>query len=432
MDFLSDVVEREVGTPVAPTPPSLPSTTGFPKPRPKSAWKQRVQKSSPSPSSSSSAREGFEKDAETGLKRLPKDQQKLDYSNLSEAEKIHLENIEILSNMSEAQRMQEREELLGTMDPVVLQKLLTRSEKRKADRSKEPDYDGYGGWIGGDKTGESWREPTLDEHAVDAALGVEKKVKFDPITVNHDDWEEVTSLDDIAPSSYQIVKEADEIDKEDAIANVHFLKPAPNQDLLDINDPDFNDKLHEKYFPDLPKDVEKLQWMQVIPELKDSDLVFDNVSTLRFDFQGDLIVPSKTANIDTSTGLHHHADTPALAGYTLGELAHLSRSTLSGQRCIAIRTLGRILHKLGKGKYNIVPDFIDEDGNVVEPDQDSVKRASTEFDQMFWGVVDELRILDTLEESADESVTQNVSVRNYAIEALWLWKQGGGNTRHAN
>jgi hypothetical protein len=115
---------------------------------------------------------------------------------------------------------------------------------------------------------------------------------------------------------------------------------------------------------------------------------------------------------------------------------------MPGQRCIAIQTLGRILHKLGKGKYNIVPEFVpdeDEDDNeagmaqeVQQPDEEALKQAATKFDQMFWGVIDELRIIETLEECADEALTRNMSVRNYAIEALWLWKQGGGNKRHAN
>ena len=201
---------------------------------------------------------------------------------------------------------------------------------------------------------------------------------------------------------------------------------------MDINDPDFQDKLHEKYFPDLPKDTDKLKWMEPLPELGTGDLVFDNVAELRFDFKGDLIVPTGNNNISTTEGLHHHSENPSLAGYTLRELAHLSRSTVPGQRCIAIRTLGRILHKLGKGKYNIIPEFeSDEDGEEVPINDEALRSAASEFDQMFWGLIDELRVIDTLEESADEKFTPNLSVRNYAIEALWLWKQGGGNKRHA-
>ena len=50
-----------------------------------------------------------------------------------------------------------------------------------------------------------------------------------------------------------------------------------------------------------------------------------------------------------------------MAGYTLGELAHLARSTLAGQRCLSIQTLGRILHKLGLHKYSILPTTDSDD-----------------------------------------------------------------------
>ena len=467
MDLIGDIVEKEVDDAIAPSfPEPSGSFTGFPKPVVKSTWKQRqAKKKNNNNHVEHDGETRYEKQEPRGLKRLPKEKQKLNYDNLSEAEKIHLENIEILSNMTEAERIREKEELLGSMDPRILQKLLLRSEEKlskKKSVNPVPEFKGYGDWIGGDKNGEEWKDQTLDEEAVDMALGIKsslkiededqapkptKSVSFDPVnTVKYPDdgapdpeWEDVEDLDDIAPESYQLVKEADEVSKEEAISNVHFLKPevVDEDDIyIDINDPDFNEKLHEKYFPDLPRDTEKLKWMTPIPDVAIDDMVFDNVSDLRFDFKGDLVVPNAEQSVDTSTGLHHHTDNVSLAGYTLRELAHLSRSSMSSQRCIAIRTLGRILLKLGKGKYNIVPEFVyeDEDGEEHQenPDADAMKRANTEFDQTFWGLIDELRVIETLEEAADEQATKNLSVRNYAIEALWLWKQGGGNTRHAN
>ena len=47
-----------------------------------------------------------------------------------------------------------------------------------------------------------------------------------------------------------------------------------------------------------------------------------------------------SSEIPTYMGLHHHSENPHMAGYTLGELAHLARSTLAGQRCLSIQTLG--------------------------------------------------------------------------------------------
>ncbi|CCH41236.1 RNA polymerase II-associated protein RBA50 [Wickerhamomyces ciferrii] len=474
MDLIGDIVEHDIEAPTPPTfEPLKKQTTGFPAPRrgiKGSAWKRRhgiktqsepeSQASTPAPTS----KDGYELDSKTGLKRLPKNEQKLNYDNLSEAEKIHMENIEILSKMSEDQRAQEKQELLDSMDPGVLKALLLRSEK-KLNKKSEAEFEGYGDWIGGDRNGEAWKEPTLDKTAVDKALGIKssnelendlskekvssndkKKVRFDEEdrTVHNeqpvskvDEMKHVGTLDadDIAPPSYQINNEADSIPLEEAIANVHFPKaPVDDEETykLDINDPDFQNKLHEKYFPDLPKDTDKLKWMEPLPDLKPGEHVFDNVSDLRFDFKGDLIVPSGANDIAITEGLHHHSENPALAGYNLTELAHLSRSTVSSQRCIAIRTLGRILHKLGKGKFNIVPEFeTDEDGEEIPVNDETLKSAADEFDQMFWGLIDELRIIETLEESASEKFTNNLSVRNYAIEALWLWRQGGGNKRHA-
>lgn len=461
MDLLGDIVEHDIEAPTPPTFEPVRQSTGFPAPRKgfgASAWKRRQDPKKQAPAEQeqqSMKKDGFEVDEKTGLKRLPKEQQNMNYNNLSEAEKIHLENIEILSKMSDDQRIAEKEELMNSMDPRILKALLLRSEKKLAKKS-EAEFEGYGDWIGGDRNGEAWREPTLQKEDVDEALGIKsalkaetpkspgsgKKVRFDNVSSvqydekpKDDEWEDIEDLDDIAPPSYQINQEADSVPFEEAIANVHFPRPSVNEEesyKLDINDPDFQDKLHEKYFPDLPKDTEKLKWMEPLPDSNTKDLVFDNISDLRFDFKGDLIVPSGDSTISTTEGLHHHSDNPSLAGYTLRELAHLSRSTVPGQRCIAIRTLGRILHKLGKGKYNIIPEFEpDDEGEEVPVSDEALKSAASDFDQMFWGLIDELRIVETLEESADEKITNNLSVRSYAIEALWLWKQGGGNKRHA-
>ena len=52
-----------------------------------------------------------------------------------------------------------------------------------------------------------------------------------------------------------------------------------------------------------------------------------------------------------TAGLHHHGAAPEDAGYTIGELAHLARSTVPAQRCVAFQTLGRVLYRLGRGEF---------------------------------------------------------------------------------
>lgn len=104
-----------------------------------------------------------------------------------------------------------------------------------------------------------------------------------------------------------------------------------------------------------------------------------------------------------------------MAGYTLSELVHLSRSVVPSQRCISIQTLGRILHKLGKHELGIIP--------VAETEENQdIKEMVETFEKMMWDLIEELRIIESITEAADEKYTKNLSVRNYAIEALYLIK----------
>lgn len=78
-------------------------------------------------------------------------------------------------------------------------------------------------------------------------------------------------------------------------------------------------------------------------------------------------------------GLHHHADAPEAAGYTIPELARLARSSFPAQRCIAFQTLGRILYRLGAGHYG--PD-------------------GTDLVDGLWRCVDQGRVLEMLQRAA--------------------------------
>jgi hypothetical protein len=151
---------------------------------------------------------------------------------------------------------------------------------------------------------------------------------------------------------------------------------------------------------------DKLEWMKPIDshEGQYSDLNKDSLlpSELRFEFKGNLISPRASTDPKyLNKGLHHHGDSPAAAGYTIGELAHLARSTNQSQRCIAIQTLGRILYKIGKQHYG--PEI------------------STELQKL----TDYVRVVDTLYEALNCHI---VSVEAYATEALWLQKQANPQT----
>lgn len=175
---------------------------------------------------------------------------------------------------------------------------------------------------------------------------------------------------------------------------------------LDANDKNFLEQLHSKFFPDLEYDPEKLSWMQMPTEEEDRmyhpDMKSVAPGAIRFDFQGNILPPRTSREIPVTAGLHHHADAPNAAGYTIPELAHLARSRFPAQRAIAIRTLGRILYKLGSNVYG------------------------KELSEHFMALVKNTMVLRTIEEFAQTSET-HLGVRSYAIEALWLWHQTDGS-----
>ncbi|WLF80815.1 hypothetical protein PVL30_004605 [Lodderomyces elongisporus] len=434
--------------------------------------------------------------ATTGGSSLLSDNRDEQTEPVSEAEQINQENIAKLNSMTDAEIMAERESILKQLNPKLVQSLIQRSQKRDKGPTSEghkegSDHthrhqhaEGYNGWIGGMKTERGIQDLSqLDKADVDKALGFDlnlnldgetkragtrarKTVTFDDNNLATVDGEQTVEnfthkggylgpqgeselssepqseqevLDKVAPKDYQIIDSDDEEMNNDT---VHFTKPNNSDPDLDINDPDFFDKLHEKYYPDLPKETEKLSWMTK-PMPVQVSTTYESISDMRFDFKGNLVQINidkedvtdslnggsreGKGEIPTYLGLHHHSENPHMAGYTLSELAHLSRSTQPGQRCISIQTLGRLLHKLGKHEFNILPinesqgDF----GNESESDA-NLKEMMHHFESMMWDLVDELRIVESLTEAADEKRTRNLSVRNYAIEALWLLKTGGG------
>ncbi|KAA8622644.1 RPAP1-C multi-domain protein [Pyrenophora tritici-repentis] len=166
-----------------------------------------------------------------------------------------------------------------------------------------------------------------------------------------------------------------------------------------------------------------------------------NPAELRFDFSGNLLPPSVARSIPTDRGLHHHAEAPEAAGYTIPELAVTARSKVASQRCIAYQTLGRILYRLGKGQYGAEspkkntdgpvriaknPDVQDDDeeGEWVEDD------VGAAISEGLWQCVKEGRVIETLTEEANKE-RGHLTARTYAQEALWNWQRGGGRKTNA-
>ncbi|SCU98810.1 LAME_0G00650g1_1 [Lachancea meyersii CBS 8951] len=439
MDMLGDIVEKDIVSPAAVN--SAP-TSGFPalyEPEKISSWKTRLQ----SKRQNARPRNRTEAAKVVSSKATPTRE-----NGETEAERIHNENMARISQMSALQLEQERRDILESLDPKVVQGLMKRLSKRE---TKDSGLDSLtastaplfaevegapGTWIGG--THEIRDLPRLDDDAVNKALGVKpqesKHVEFE----KEDDDDEVAEEsaddypnpmpddDDIAPQEYQFVQQMDHMKNEDLLSDVHFMRPSkdkvPEFESLDINDPDFDSKLHEKYFPDLPKEADKLAWMRPVSKSANSEVIHD-VAQCRFDFKGNLVPPLREIE-STREGLHHHAENPDLAGYTIGELQHLSRSTFPAQRCIAIQILGRILYKLGKQSYaQLVPEVDAE----TYAEMGGTTKIVNHIYGMFWDLCKSHLVIESLMEAADGSKTQNLSVRNYAIDALWLWKEGGGD-----
>lgn len=210
---------------------------------------------------------------------------------------------------------------------------------------------------------------------------------------------------------------------------------APEPPRVDINSPDFLSQLHDTYFPNLPADPTRLAWMAPLPT---ADSPADRESPyhpsqrslapsqLRFDFRGSLLAPRTSRSIPVTAGLHHHAEAPEAAGYTIPELARLARSAVPAQRCIAYQTLGRILFRLGQGEWGGKggrqgPSEAAKHGREGEADEDKLALA-------IWQCMVEGRVIEAM--TAEAMKTQgHQSARAYAVEALWLLEKGGWRER---
>lgn len=242
-----------------------------------------------------------------------------------------------------------------------------------------------------------------------------------------DEWEDIEFLDDAGPTYEEARKLLGESAKK-TIDHAKFHKREDEYEKIDLADPAFNEKLHEKYFPDLPNNPNQLEWMSNKNVPKTPKVVsYDSIDDLRFDFKGDIITSENIAQHSETTkdGLHNHSAHPELPGYTIPELAQYLQSTYPGQRCIASRTLGRIMFKLGSLNYSIT-EVTNEKAGGVEKEKRKASGEQGLFEQKCWELILKLHILEMLNNSAAET-EKNISVRNYAIEALWLWSQADGD-----
>jgi len=393
--FVGDILERRPAAPKPPTAPTLRSTTGFPehtKRNVQSRFKQRNGATADTPPPKLTE---VTNTHGTGRARTWEEDEK---------QRIDLENRQKLSHMSSAEIEAERQELMDSLSPALLQRLLQRSNIDSG--MTEEDLSNRPGVVG--------HSPRSTKSQA------QKTVSFAELPDPEDEREDVTAKSLAVDEVHNLAAAEEEALPHDS---VHFPK-APQPPDLDPSSATFLQDLHEKYFPSLPSDPDKLEWMQA-SSAGEND--YDPLASalkpkdLRFSFKGELIPPKMAAEIPVTAGLHHHGDAPDAAGYTIPELAHLAQSSYPAQRCIAFQTLGRVLYRLGKGEF----------GDSGEPGADTVGAEDTfgELARGLWYEVEKQRVIETLvreSEGLGADRGRHVSAKAYATEAVWLWRKGGG------
>ncbi|KAF8468936.1 RPAP1-like protein [Kalaharituber pfeilii] len=385
--FIKDIVEKPTSSnPAAPSPPSTGAATrGFPEHKKRTARQSafRLQR----------AQQGQSNGTPTSVPHAQLKASPTIDDLKSERQRISEENQRRIDAMSPEEIEKERKELMASLSPALIDRLLKRATLDDANVTPS-------GWnIEGSKVSRPMRgpEPAPVSKPSTRTATVEDE--------NTDDEEgEILGLDERAPRTLPVgVK----LEAAPPAIPIHFPAPPPAPEL-DPHSPDFLEQLHQKYYPDLPADPSKLSWMAPVTEDEDSNVYHPSLasvpaSALRFDFKGNLLPPRTARELPVHLGLHHHSDAPNAAGYTIPELAHLARSTFPSQRCMAMQTLGRILYRLGIGAYE-----------------------NEDISQGLWKCMHEGRVIEGLEEAASGKYTSHMGIKAYATEALWNWQKGGG------
>ena len=463
-NLAGDIIERDPASAAPPVAPSFKTnTTGFPahkKRTPRvSAFKQKRAAAEQQAAAAPKAQNA------SSLHNAPPPRAKFDPDD--ERRAIDEENKRRLDAMSEEEIEEERRELMANLDPALIQRLLARSSADEGSsvqqrqpvqepsvatgtrlvepRSKIENRLFESNLDDGSNEQRQWPEDKVE--ASEPAQNTEanpttkaegsKRVAF--AAPKEEDVEEITTSQPPETTSTA----SSHTHNEEATGSLHF-PPIPQPPDLDPNDPNFLENMHAKYFPSLPYNPATVDWMKPIDPADKSSPYHPsrttlNASELRFDFKGTLLAPSVAREIPTNKGLHHHADAPEAAGYTIPELAVTARSAVPAQRCMAYQTLGRILYRLGQGEYGVEkprqqtdgpvrvatnPDAEDEDDEADEEDVGHYMAAG------LWQCIEDGRVIETMTEEANRE-KGHLTARTFAQEALWNWRRGGGRQRHA-
>ncbi|OAX78359.1 hypothetical protein ACJ72_07334 [Emergomyces africanus] len=431
LDFIGDIRERAPSS--TPLPPALPprvssTSTGFPEPRKRSRIstfkKQRADPDALLQNNKQPANAAF---GRSNLGHAPPS-----YAE-NEKKSIEEENKRRLAAMSPGEIERERGELMSALPQSLIERLLRRANIEEDHQHEEMKHRGPN-----KETKEKDLEPKETPSTMPNKQPTKKSVSFDvPLsqTNTRPDRQQTTFPPPHPPSELYPASEF-------PTGPIHFPKPPPRQSPmpnLDPSSPSFLADLQTHYFPDIPHDPSSLSWLQppndpssddptasTSPYHPDSAATSISPASLRFSLAGNLLAPRTSLAIPTTLGLHHHADDPEAAGYTVPELAILSRSSLPAQRCLAWQVLGRFLYRLGNGEFGERGSALVEGlWSVVEREgvvAGMLLRPGAVVGSGSGGAT------NTTNNNAGR-IGKHASARAWATEGVWLWRRGGGGDR---
>lgn len=390
VSLIGEIKERNPSAPPA-APRPRDSTNGFPAHKKRShvsAFKQ--QRYSPNDKASAPTRaQDPSVRPQIPLRHPPSDKaiahhigKKYGYDfDAKEKQEIGEENKQRIAQMSAEDIEEARAELMSSLNPAFIEKLLKRTN--------------------------------IDEE-------IEDQEAPDVQHTRSDDSQDSQDLNPEAPDPTGAPTSPSRSEHHN-VAPIHFPQPPIDPSTfqpLDPSSPSFLHDLKAHYFPSTPHDPSSsMTWLTDPTEQENHESPYsphrDNyqLSQLRFSFTGALIPPTESLNIPTDRGLHHHGLAPSSAGYTVPELAILSRSALPAQRCIAYQILGRTMYRLGRRQFG---------------------DKGAELHEGLWDVIERERVLEAMMAEANRGASGgggHVSARAYAVEALWLWRKGCGGER---
>ncbi|KAL5337530.1 RPAP1-like protein [Aspergillus crustosus] len=346
---------------------------------------------------------------------------------------IQEQNRQQLAAMSDTQIQHERDELISSLDPSLLERFLRRAR------------------IDDDENGPSSNAPEKDD---DQPRAYAPKPGPTPAPVSLKSKAFPYSRDEVPPSI--IPEDLHPAANLPHVGSVHFPTPPPRatpMPTLDPSSPDFLSNLQSHYFPNISHEPSTLSWLQPPSSEPDepgappssayhpgSSAEAVHPASLRFSLVGTVLSPSTSLSLPTTLGLHHHGNDPQAAGYTIPELAILSRSTFPAQRCIAWQVLGRILFRLGKGQFGergstlveglwfvieregVVVGMLEEAGSSTSSPSCSSRRAAKDPSSAEGDEEDSL-------DGNTSSVRRHASASAWAVEGVWLWQMSGAGDR---